>query len=119
MVRATGNSSFPTFRCYLKVKESEFASSSADSKIRVQFVDGFGKLIDEDAATAIDEVTSENFSVFGGNGEIIVNTEKASNVSVYTTGGKLVKVAEVVEGENSIAVAPGLYIVNNHKVIVR
>lgn len=119
MVRATGNSSFPTFRCYLKVKESEFASSSADSKIRVQFVDGFGKLIDEDAATAINEVTSENFSVFGGNGEIIVNTEKASNVSVYTTGGKLVKVAEVVEGENSIAVAPGLYIVNNHKVIVR
>lgn len=119
MVRATGNSSFPTFRCYLKVKESEFASSSAESKIRVQFVDGFGKLIDEDAATAIDGVTSDNFSVFGGNGEIIVNTEKASNVSVYTTGGKLVKVAEVAEGENSIAVAPGLYIVNNHKVIVK
>ena len=119
MARGSETAYFSTFRCYLLAKESEFTSSSANSKVRVQFLDKYGDVIDSDATTDIDIVKSNNISVVGGNNEIIVNSDKVQSVSVYTTNGKLVQVADIAEGENVISVNPGMYIVNGKKVIVK
>jgi len=118
MARGTGNAYFDAFRCYLIAPESEFTSSS-EAKIRVQFLDKYGNVVDNDATTDVDIVKSNNISVVGGNNEIIVNSDKEQSVSVYTTNGKLVQVADVAEGENVISVNPGMYIVNGKKVIVK
>ncbi len=119
MARGSETAYFDAFRCYLIAKESEFTSSSANSKVRVQFLDKYGDVVEDEAATAIDAVTSSNMSVVGGNSEIIVNSDKEQSVSVYTTGGKLLKVADIAEGETVISVNPGMYIVNGKKVIVK
>lgn len=119
MARGSETAYFSTFRCYLLAKESEFTSSSANSKVRVQFLDKYGDVIDSDATTDVDIVKSNNISVVGGNNEIIVNSDKEQSVSVYTTNGKLVQVADIAEGENVISVNPGMYIVNGKKVIVK
>ncbi|MCR4700635.1 MAG: T9SS type A sorting domain-containing protein [Bacteroidaceae bacterium] len=119
MARGSESAYFDAFRCYLIAKESEFTSSSANSKVRVQFLDKYGDVIDSDATTDVDIVKSNNISVVGGNNEIIVNSDKEQSVSVYTTNGKLVQVADIAEGENVISVNPGMYIVNGKKVIVK
>ena len=119
MARGSETAYFSTFRCYLLAKESEFTSSSANSKVRVQLLDKYGDVIDSDATTDVDIVKSNNISVVGGNNEIIVNSDKEQSVSVYTTNGKLVQVADIAEGENVISVNPGMYIVNGKKVIVK
>jgi hypothetical protein len=119
MARGSETAYFSTFRCYLLAKESEFTSSSANSKVRVQFLDKYGDVIDSDATTDVDIVKSNNISVVGGNNEIIVNSDKEQSVSVYTTNGNLVQVADIAEGENVISVNPGMYIVNGKKVIVK
>ena len=119
MARGSETAYFSTFRCYLLAKESEFTSSSANSKVRVLFLDKYGDVIDSDVTTDVDIVKSNNISVVGGNNEIIVNSDKEQSVSVYTTNGKLVQVADIAEGENVISVNPGMYIVNGKKVIVK
>ncbi|MBO4596917.1 MAG: hypothetical protein J5676_03435 [Bacteroidaceae bacterium] len=114
MVRAIGTSYFSAFRCYLRAIESD----GAEAKVRVVLRDENGNMLDGET-TAVDAVSTENFTVSGANGVIVVNSDKSQNVLVYTSAGKLVKSAEVAEGETTISVNPGMYIVNGQKVLVK
>jgi hypothetical protein len=62
----------------------------------------------------------EHFSVIGGMGAIKVKSLLAQNISIYTVDAKLVRTVYVNEGETIISnLLPGIYIVNNLKVIVK
>lgn len=74
-----------------------------------------------DNETGVGCVDVENgIHVIGGKGEIVLMSDKACVIPVYSAGG--MKVCEVNVTENAaqrVAVKPGLYIVKNQKVIVQ
>lgn len=59
---------------------------------------------------SIEGVGKVNVSVKSGNHEIVVTTDKALPVSIYSTNGALLY-SEKVDGEQAVGLAPGLYIV--------
>ena len=64
-------------------------------------------------------VVVSGFSVRGLTGEIVVTAAEATGVTIYDLSGVLVSQRDVPAGETRIAVAPGFYVVNGHKVFVK
>ena len=82
------------------------------------------KIEDAGEATAIAAIgTTGNLSVRSQKGAIVVSSQRAADVAVYTLGGQLVASARAAVGETRIGVARGTYIVacggRHAKVIVR
>lgn len=70
--------------------------------------------------SGISSITTSGTSVSGGNGEILISSDKAQTMSIYSLSGQMVKQANVKAGENiAVSVPAGLYIVNGKKVIVK
>lgn len=70
--------------------------------------------------SGISSITTSGTSVHGGNGEILISSDKAQTMSIYSLSGQMVKRANVKVGENiAVSVPAGLYIVNGKKVIVK
>lgn len=70
--------------------------------------------------SGISSITTSGTSVRGGNGEILISSDKAQTMSIYSLSGQMVKQANVKAGENiAVSVPAGLYIVNEKKIIVR
>ncbi len=72
------------------------------------------------APSGISSITTSGTSVHGGNGEILISSDKAQTMSVYSLSGQMVKQTNVKAGENiAVSVPAGLYIVNGKKIIVK
>ena len=70
--------------------------------------------------SGISSITTSGTSVHGGNGEILISSDKAQTMSIYSLSGQMVKRANVKVGENiAVSVPAGLYIVNGKKIIVK
>lgn len=61
---------------------------------------------------------SVTLSAKGGDGQIVIKTVSPSKVIVSTVDGKVI-FRGMVNGEKTISLSSGLYIVNNRKVVVR
>ena len=53
-----------------------------------------------------------------GKGEIVVISDKAAEIAVYNMTGMVVLKAQIAEGNNTISLPAGIYIVNGMKTIV-
>lgn len=70
--------------------------------------------------SGISSITTLGTSVRGGNGEILISSDKAQTMSIYSLSGQMVKQANVKAGENvAVPVPAGLYVVNGKKIIVK
>lgn len=70
--------------------------------------------------SGISSITTSGTSVRGGNGEILISSDKAQTMSIYSLSGQMVRQANVKAGENvAVPVPAGLYIVNGKKIIVK
>lgn len=70
--------------------------------------------------SGISSITTSGATVSGGNGEILISSDKAQAMCIYNLSGQVVNKANVKAGESiAISVPAGLYIVNGKKVIVK
>lgn len=70
--------------------------------------------------SGISSITTSGTSVSGGNGEILISSDKTQTMGIYSLSGQMVKQANVKAGENiAVPVPAGLYIVNCKKIIVK
>lgn len=73
-----------------------------------------------DAVLGVRNVMTDNFSVSGGQGQIIIRSDNGANVRIYNMEGVLVRRINVDAGVSVVDnVQKGIYIVNNHKVLVK
>ena len=117
-----------SFFCILRMGDVALDTSSfSDNKLYLSNEDSWYYL--EDAAqfvyvagtpSGISSITTSGTSVSGGNGEILISSDKAQTMCIYNLSGQMVKQANVKVGENvAVPVPAGLYIVNGKKVIVK
>lgn len=72
--------------------------------------------------TAIDGITADeaNGYVHGGKGEITVNSDRTTTVSVYSISGSKIADVKVEAGiVEHVSVEAGIYVVNGKKIVVR
>lgn len=66
------------------------------------------------------EIAENGMAIYAIDGMVHVSVSKARLANVYSIDGRLVKVAELVEGDNTISgLAKGMYLVDNQKIIVK
>lgn len=121
-----GNRSF--YCCISQYDSSIPFDVSGISKTQLYLVDGGWYNLDEvdqfvyvaGTPSGISSITTSGTSVRGGNGEILISSDKAQTMSVYSLSGQMVKQTNVKAGENvAVPVPAGLYIVNGKKIIVK
>ncbi len=118
-----------SFYCYINQYDSSIPFDvSGISKTKLYLVDGGWYNFDEveqfvyvaGTPSGISSITTSGTSVRGGNGEILISSDKAQTMSVYSLSGQMVKQANVKAGETiAVPVTAGLYIVNGKKIIVK
>lgn len=117
-----------SFFCTLRMGDVALDTSGfSDNKLYLSNEDSWYYL--EDAAqfvyvagapSDISSITTSGTSVRGGNGEILISSDKAQTMGIYSLSGQMVKQANVKVGENvAVPVPAGLYIVNGKKIIVK
>lgn len=117
-----------SFFCALRMGDVPLDTSGfSDNKLYLS--DGNSWCYLEDAAqfvyvagapSDISSITTSGTSVRGGNGEILISSDKAQTMSIYSLSGQMVRQANVKAGENvAVPVPAGLYIVNGKKIIVK
>lgn len=117
-----------SFFCTLRMGDVALDTSGfSDNKLYLSNEDSWYYL--EDAAqfvyvtgvpSGISSITTSGTSVSGGNGEILISSDKAQTMGIYSLSGQMVKQANVKAGENiAVPVPAGLYIVNGKKIIVK
>lgn len=117
-----------SFFCTLRMGDVALDTSGfSDNKLYLSNEDSWYYL--EDAAqfvyvagtpSGISSITTSGTSVRGGNGEILISSDKAQTMGIYSLSGQMVKQANVKVGENvAVPVPAGLYIVNGKKIIVK
>ena len=117
-----------SFFCALRMGDVELDTSGFSDNI-LYLTDGNSWYYLEYAAqfvyvtgvpSGISSITTSGTSVRGGNGEILISSDKAQTMSIYSLSGQMVKQANVKVGENiAVPVPAGLYIVNGKKIIVK
>ena len=121
-----GNRSF--YCCIVQYDSSIPFDVSGISKTKLYSVDGGWYNLDEvdqfvyvaGTPSGISSITTSGTSVRGGNGEILISSDKAQTMGIYSLSGQMVKQANVKVGENvAVPVPAGLYVVNGKKIIVR
>ena len=121
-----GNRSF--YCCIVQYDSSIPFDVSGISKTKLYLVDGGWYNFDEvdqfvyvaGTPSGISSITTSGTSVHGGNGEILISSDKAQTMSVYSLSGQMVKQTNVKAGENvAVPVPAGLYIVNGKKIVVK
>lgn len=81
---------------------------------------GYDSSNDPTVPTSVVSLRQVYFTAAGGNGEIFVKSMQPTTVKVYTTTGQCVRTITIPAGEQVLSgFAPGMYIVNNHKVLVQ
>ena len=118
-----------SFFCYIEQYDSSIPFDvSGISKTKLYLVDGGWYNLDEvdqfvyvaGSPSGISSITTSGTSVYGGNGEILISSDKAQTMCIYNLSGQMVNKANVKAGESiAVPVPAGLYIVNGKKVIVK
>ena len=118
-----------SFYCYINQYDSSIPFDvSGISKTKLYLVDGGWYNFDEveqfvyvaGTPSGISSITTSGTSVRGGNGEILISSDKAQTMSVYSLSGQVVKQVNVKVDENvAVPVPAGLYVVNGKKIIVK
>jgi hypothetical protein len=73
-----------------------------------------------DIPTVINSVKAENtFRYFSENGILHIFADKTQNIDIYGMDGRLYGKFALSEGENSVTLLKGVYIVNKQKVIIK
>lgn len=117
-----------SFFCTLRMGDVALDTSGfSDNKLYLSNEDSWYYL--EDAAqfvyvagtpSGISSITTSGTSVRGGNGEILISSDKVQTMGIYSLSGQMVKQVNVKVGENvAVPVPAGLYIVNGKKIIVK
>lgn len=117
-----------SFFCTLRMGDVALDTSGfSDNKLYLSNEDSWYYL--EDAAqfvyvagtpSGISSITTSGTSVSGGNGEILISSDKVQTMGIYSLSGQMVKQVNVKVGENvAVPVPAGLYIVNGKKIIVK
>lgn len=109
---------FPSMRMVIY---TEFANRQNQAPRRVVFRDEYGNDVTDELQTYINSVSnSEELSIEGGNGEIIITSgADHGRVAIYAVNGKQVAQADVVEGTTSVKLQNGVYVVMGKKVVVK
>lgn len=68
--------------------------------------------------SGVSSATVEDMKVISGKGEIVVLSDKAEEIAIYSMTGMEVLRTQIVEGSNPISLPAGIYIVNGIKAIV-
>lgn len=70
------------------------------------------------ATETVVSLSGNDLRVWGGRGCIRVSATEATDLAVYTFGGRLQLCARIPAGESILTLPVGLYIVNRHKIYV-
>lgn len=107
------NDSYKAFRCY---KVTTLTGSMGNGYSREFYImDLYNDGPDNIAANEI-----SGLSAYSVNGALIINTDKAQTVQLYSIEGRMVTAVELTEGENIInGLAKGIYLMKNQKVIIK
>lgn len=70
-------------------------------------------------ATDFDNHSFSGLNIWGGVQAINITSSKENTVRIYSVTGQLIRVCPIPEGETTIEISSGMYIVNGIKVIVR
>ena len=107
------NNSYKAFRCY---KVTTLTGSGGNGYSREFYImDLYNDGPDNIAANEIN-----GLSAYSVNGALIINTDKAQTVQLYSIEGRMVTAVELTEGENIInGLAKGIYLMKNQKVIIK
>ena len=106
-----GNATYDADKmCFMRTEEFEITMPEAPLYIvyNTQMV----------VPTDVEDVNNATWKVYGIDGELVVNTNTATDLVVVSIDGRVVYNA-TVEGESRIALPAGIYIANNKKVVVR
>lgn len=68
---------------------------------------------------SVEKNTVDNISLTVARGELVINASMPDTVNIFGIDGRLVKSVKVTSGTVSIPLSPGLYLVNNTKVIIK
>ena len=71
-------------------------------------------------STAINSAVDTSNNIIGGEGVIYITSDKAARLNVVNLGGQTVRTVSVEAGQTAtVSVAPGIYVVDGVKVVVR
>lgn len=103
------NDAYEAFRCY------DIANMDKNYTGEFYIMDLYNDGPDNIAANEIN-----GLSAYSVNGALIINTDKAQTVQLYSIEGRMVTAVELTEGENIInGLAKGIYLMKNQKVIIK
>lgn len=85
------------------------------------FIGGGEGALTLDGAIGIDQVAENGMRIYSpAAGMILISTDGAQNVNIYSVEGSLIRTTELNEGDNLInGLSQGIYLINNQKVVVR
>ncbi|MDE6633868.1 MAG: hypothetical protein K2J96_01220, partial [Bacteroidaceae bacterium] len=109
---------FAPFRTYVRASRE---SNVPAVTFNIGELDEDGNIVSDGGETGVNTAVKEadTFSVKGINGALVITSDKAQKVNVYTIGGSLVKTTNVEAGTVTVPVAAGVYVVNGKKVFVK
>ena len=109
---------FAPFRTYVRASRE---SNVPAVTFNIGELDEDGNIVSDGGETGVNTAVKEadTFSVKGINGALVITSDKAQRVNVYTIGGSLVKTTNVEAGTVTVPVAAGVYVVNGKKVFVK
>ena len=118
LLTISDKTTFAPFRTYVRASRE---SNVPAVTFNIGELDEDGNIVSDGGETGVNTAVKEadTFSVKGINGALVITSDKAQRVNVYTIGGSLVKTTNVEAGTVTVPVAAGVYVVNGKKVFVK
>lgn len=102
--KASTKATLPAFRGYLELPEGNISF----------------QVIHDDGPTTIDPANTISLLTYSVNGNLIIISNKAQTVRLYGIDGRLIRILELMEGENTFNTLPkGIYMIEHHKIIIK
>lgn len=84
------------------------------------FLKNYSFIYLDPTSTAINSAVDTSNNIIGGEGVIYITSDKAARLNVVNLGGQTVRTVSVEAGQTAtVSVAPGIYVVDGVKVVVR
>ena len=101
------NSYITAFRAYLSTEDNTIR------KLTVTHNDNGG-------TTELNGQATDKLKIYAVNDVMYIQADNAQSINVYSIDGRIIKVAELAIGENTITgIAKGIYLINNQKVVIK
>lgn len=112
----------PTAFCDKKWVEVRIMSTFYPSEEKYTIIDSY-KIYDGESSGIADVSTNANVTVIPGIESVVVSSPVATQVDIYTTDGALVCKRHIAEGETTIEIPAGIYVVrasgSAQKIVVK